>query len=313
MPDLPAELRPRRKARAADTDGAPIPEGGRNAALASLAGSMRRRGMTAAEMEAALQVTNRERCQGPPLPETEVAAIARSVARYAPDDGETGDDAGGEAVQPTTLLEVIRGFRRWLYLPDLGALIAALGAVAANRLPGDPVWLLIVAPSGWGKTEVLGPLAALPDVHPAATLTEAALLSGTPAREKVKGRQGGTAPRDRRLRDRLVQRLWIGPQHAPGRPRVSPCGAARGLRRILDAARRHRWWSNLALDGQSRADRRLHADDRQPPGGHGANGRAVSAYTGCPRPKRPTSALPRCAAWAASARCATSSQRWCAG
>ena len=105
---------------------------------------------------------------------------------------EVGDgDEGDRVASPTTLPEVIQGFRRWLYLPDLGALIAALGAVAANRLPGDPVWLLIVAPSGWGKTEVLGPLAGLPDVHPAATLTEAALLSGTPARDKGKGAKGG--------------------------------------------------------------------------------------------------------------------------
>lgn len=59
----------------------PILEGQRNGALASLAGTMRRRGMTPAEIEAALLVVNAARCV-PPLPETEVAKIAQSVGRY---------------------------------------------------------------------------------------------------------------------------------------------------------------------------------------------------------------------------------------
>jgi hypothetical protein len=88
------------------------------------------------------------------------------------------------------LSEVVAGFRRWLYLPDPDALLAVLGAVAANRLPGDPVWLMLVAPPGWGKTELIAPLGALPDVFPVATLTEAALLSGTTHKD-AKGGTGG--------------------------------------------------------------------------------------------------------------------------
>jgi len=61
-----------------------ILEGGRNAALASIAGSMRRRGVSVAAIEAALIAENAERCD-PPLPEAEVEAIARSVGRYAPE------------------------------------------------------------------------------------------------------------------------------------------------------------------------------------------------------------------------------------
>ncbi len=60
-----------------------IPEGGRNAALASLAGTMRRRGMGEREICAALLVTNSERCD-PPLPVDEVEKIAASIARYEP-------------------------------------------------------------------------------------------------------------------------------------------------------------------------------------------------------------------------------------
>lgn len=60
-----------------------IPAGGRNAALASLAGTMRRRGMSAAEIAAALKVANAERCK-PPLSDEEVEGIAASVSRYQP-------------------------------------------------------------------------------------------------------------------------------------------------------------------------------------------------------------------------------------
>jgi len=61
----------------------PILEGERNAALTSLAGTMRRRNMTAGAIEAALLKENVERCK-PPLAETEVKAIATSIARYEP-------------------------------------------------------------------------------------------------------------------------------------------------------------------------------------------------------------------------------------
>jgi energy-coupling factor transporter ATP-binding protein EcfA2 len=81
--------------------------------------------------------------------------------------------------------------RRWLHLPEPGALYALLGTIAANRLEGDPVWLLLVGPPGGGKTELLNALSGLEDVHPTATLTEAALLSGTSKRERAQEAKGG--------------------------------------------------------------------------------------------------------------------------
>jgi putative DNA primase/helicase len=62
---------------------AAVEPGGRNDRLTSLAGTMRRRGMEAEAIEAALQVHNAQRCN-PPLSDDEVRAIARSVANYAP-------------------------------------------------------------------------------------------------------------------------------------------------------------------------------------------------------------------------------------
>lgn len=82
-------------------------------------------------------------------------------------------------------------FRGWLHLPDTGALDVVLGTIAANRIDGDPVWTLLVGPPGGGKSEILAAVSALGDTHPAATLTEAALLSGTPKREKAADAKGG--------------------------------------------------------------------------------------------------------------------------
>ncbi len=92
LPKLPKELghalreeAPRRSRVACGLEvGEEIPDGNRNGALASLAGTMRRRGMGEEEIFGALEVTNRLRCK-PPLPEEEVRRICASVARYEPD------------------------------------------------------------------------------------------------------------------------------------------------------------------------------------------------------------------------------------
>jgi hypothetical protein len=62
----------------------PIPQGQRNDTLTSLAGTMRRRGMSRAEIAAALHQANKDRCK-PPLDPGEVDGVATSVARYTPD------------------------------------------------------------------------------------------------------------------------------------------------------------------------------------------------------------------------------------
>jgi putative DNA primase/helicase len=71
------------KPRQPSLESRPIPEGQRNSALTSLAGTIRRRGMTQEAIEAALLEVNRRQCM-PPLSETEVTRIARSVIRYEP-------------------------------------------------------------------------------------------------------------------------------------------------------------------------------------------------------------------------------------
>lgn len=62
-----------------------IPEGERNATLTSLAGSIRRPGISEQAILAALEVENLKLCD-PPLPQAELETIAASVARYEPEE-----------------------------------------------------------------------------------------------------------------------------------------------------------------------------------------------------------------------------------
>ena len=65
--------------------------GGRNNKLASIAGTMRRRGLSREAIAAALLEENGRRCD-PPLPEGEVRRIAESVAKYEPARGAENED-----------------------------------------------------------------------------------------------------------------------------------------------------------------------------------------------------------------------------
>ena len=83
------------------------------------------------------------------------------------------------ATSPCDIQGIVDLFQRTMWLPDPGIVHLVLGAVAANRLPGDPAWLLVVGPPSSGKTEALGALYDLPECHPVSSLTEAGLLSGS--------------------------------------------------------------------------------------------------------------------------------------
>jgi hypothetical protein len=78
-----------------------------------------------------------------------------------------------------TLDDVVREFRRHLWMPDLGLFYVTLGTVVANRLPGKPVWTLLVGEASSGKSEMLSSLRHLREYRDVTTYTEASLLSGS--------------------------------------------------------------------------------------------------------------------------------------
>jgi hypothetical protein len=159
-----------------------IPQGKRNARLTSLAGSMRRPGMTAAEIEAALLSVNR-RCQ-PPLPDDAVWRIASSVGRYTPASGRAtsprpateaahdGDPAVSDcrpespvAESPAmnlaeTLDAVVAHLTRFVHFASHEhaqaiALWAAHTHVPLERLEQSPILAVTSAVKQSGKTKLL--------------------------------------------------------------------------------------------------------------------------------------------------------------
>jgi hypothetical protein len=84
MADAPRWLaESRRTSASAEPVGDTIPEGQRETALCSLAGTLRRKGLAASEIEASLTAVNESRCS-PPIDPMDVARIATSVGRYEP-------------------------------------------------------------------------------------------------------------------------------------------------------------------------------------------------------------------------------------
>jgi hypothetical protein len=150
-------------------------------------------------------------------------------------------ELAAERLRSSSLADVHAAFGRWLHMPDLAPLHVLLGAVAANRMQGDPVWPMFVGPPGSGKTELLGSLSKLPDVHQVGTLTEAALLSGTPAREKAADAKGGLL-RELGAFGFLVAKDFTTTLNLPRDTRASVLAA---LREIYDG----HWTRRLGTDG----------------------------------------------------------------
>jgi hypothetical protein len=118
----------------------------------------------------------------------EVRGAWNSFLRYHP---ELAGLVAGDIAAPTPLDQVIATFNRWLFLPDPGLIHVVLATVAANRMAGDPVWLMLVGPPSSGKTEALVSLSRLSDVYIRSVIRESGLLSGTPAKEKASDARGG--------------------------------------------------------------------------------------------------------------------------
>jgi hypothetical protein len=143
-----------------------------------------------------------------------------------------------------TLAEAEATFAKWLHDDDPVPTRAVLAAYIANqKLPGDSVWLMLVGGSGIGKTERLVPLAPMPDVVMASTISgEAALLSGTNQRDRARDATGGLLRRKPDVGGVLLLKDFtsILAMHRDARGQV--LGA---LREIHDG----RWDRNVGADG----------------------------------------------------------------
>ncbi len=164
---------PRRQAE--PQTGGTIPNGQRNETLTSLAGSMRRRGMSQGAIKSALLAENQARCE-PPLADSEVLKIAASLGRYEPATAINPPGAGAQKtflpplppfpmeVYPSPIQTAVAKIQKAHGVPleiPFCALLGTLGA-CIGRTRGIMIkegwvefanlWLSVVADSGLGKS-----------------------------------------------------------------------------------------------------------------------------------------------------------------
>ncbi len=98
-------------------------------------------------------------------------------------DGRTGDASETVVLDPISNEELIAVYKKWLHMGNIDALKVMYGAVMANKLEGDPVWLFLVAPPGGMKSELLMSLSKSEITHAISSLTPHTLISGASWKE----------------------------------------------------------------------------------------------------------------------------------
>jgi hypothetical protein len=176
-----------------------------------------------------------------------VGAVALSVRTptLEADKGCCAESPEATVMQPpapATLDQAHSAYLRWFgdeY--DLVVLDAVLAVAAAEKLTGDPAWLLLVGGPGATKTETVSPLARAGGQVTSTITSEGALLSGTAKRERDKNATGGLL---RKLGDSgLLVIKDVTSILSMSRDARSQVLAA--IREVYDG----RWERNLGVDG----------------------------------------------------------------
>jgi len=187
-----SDQKQRTQGKAARISG-PILEGTRNVTLASIAGTLNRKGIDHASLGKMLQQYNADHCS-PPLSKTEVSKITKKISRYPSEDTlgvkciteppPRWEPPMGEV---TNIADVQDIYLAMMPGGDPGMLRVAQATYASNWLHGPPVWLIFNSAARTGKSRTLQALTDLPSIQTVGNLTESALISGTP--QKYRGRQ----------------------------------------------------------------------------------------------------------------------------
>jgi hypothetical protein len=164
------------------------------------------------------------------------------LAELLQQDGPTPEPERPKPSHSYTLAEVHQVFHHWLGNKyDTDTLNAVLATAAAERLSGDPLWLLIVSGPGFTKTETVSSLIGA-GAHITSTIqSEGALLSASPKRGRAKDATGGLL---RKIGERgLLVIKDVTSILSANREVRGPVLAA--LREVYDG----RWERNVGTDG----------------------------------------------------------------
>lgn len=83
--------------------------------------------------------------------------------------------------------DVHKVYKKWLHLTDENVIDLLYGTIIANRMPGDPLWMFLVAKSGDAKSAFLMSFSKAKNIYTATSFTQHTLISGF-------GSTGGSDP-----------------------------------------------------------------------------------------------------------------------
>ena len=141
-----------------------------------------------------------------------------------------------------TLAEVHEIFHKWFGKEyDTDVIDAAMAAATAERLAGDPLWLLVISGPGNTKTETVQSLSGAGAYVTSTIASEGALLSASPRKSRVKTSTGGLL---RRIGDRGVL-VIKDVTSILSADRNTRAGVLAALREVYDG----KWERNVGTDG----------------------------------------------------------------
>ena len=125
----------------------------------------------------------------PTPPSQPQCPLSSQIGSTTSDNTNNGSGSAPDGPQPISagetpvcsgLVTLRTKISMWLHLPseDADLIDLVLATYMSNKMPGDPLWLLIIDGPGGGKTELLRPLRKRSDAFFLSSLTDKTLISG---------------------------------------------------------------------------------------------------------------------------------------
>ena len=115
--------------------------------------------------------------------------------KYIANQEEEIEEEPFEYILNMTYPNVMKTIRKYLYVKDEGPILITIAVALSNKLAGDPVWLMLIAPPGGTKSEIIRSFSSNGKVnefvHPISTLTPSTFVSGLPENEDLLPRIDG--------------------------------------------------------------------------------------------------------------------------
>lgn len=117
-----------------------------------------------------------------------IKEMAKKFTRKSVNAGETLEEEFSKkkvavVVRKTSFEDVEKVFKKWLYLENTDAIKVSCAIILSTKMKGDPLWMMLVAPPGGSKTEIISSFNMCSNVYLTSSLTPHAMVSGANDRD----------------------------------------------------------------------------------------------------------------------------------